>query len=131
MATYRGACHCGRVVFSIDADITELSACNCSMCRRKGALYVPVMATRALRIESGEAALSAYRFGTGTATHYFCSRCGIHPFHRPRLAPERWSVNARCLDGVDLDALPVRHFDGVHWEESAAAYRARMDQQRR
>jgi hypothetical protein len=27
-------------------------------------------------------------------------------------------VNARCLEGVDAEALPVQRFDGVHWERT-------------
>jgi hypothetical protein len=126
MATYRGSCHCGRVTFEVDADITALSQCNCSMCARKGALYVPVREIAAVRILSGEAELSAYQFNTRTATHYFCRHCGIQPFHRPRLDPARWSVNARCLDDFErLQTLPIRRFDGQHWEESAARERER------
>lgn len=32
-----------------------------------------------------------------------------------------WVVNVRCVDGVDLSNLPVRKFDGEHWEEAAKA----------
>jgi hypothetical protein len=120
MPTYRGFCHCGRVTFEVEAEIKSVTECNCSMCKRKGALYHTVEADR-FRILSGEDALTAYRFNTETATHYFCRYCGIHPFHRPRIAPERWTVNARCLDDVDLAALEVRLFDGQNWEAAAAA----------
>jgi len=126
MATYRGACHCRRVTFEVDvADLTALSQCNCSICSKKGALYVPMRDIEQVRILSGEQELTAYRFNTGTATHYFCRHCGMHPFHRPRLDPARWSVNARCLEGVDIANLPVRHFDGRNWEASAARERQR------
>jgi len=126
MATYRGSCHCGRVTFEVDADITALSECNCSLCARKGALYVPVREIEAVRILAGESELGVYQFNTRTATHYFCRHCGIHPFHRRRVAPERWSVNARCLDDFErLQALPVRHFDGQNWEQAAARERER------
>jgi hypothetical protein len=120
MATYRGSCHCGRVTFEVDADLSALTECNCSLCRRKGALYIPVRSIERVRIVTGESELSLYQFNTGAAKHYFCRHCGIHPFHRPRIAPEGWSVNARCLEDVDLDPLPRRHFDGQNWEQAAA-----------
>ena len=104
MTTYRGSCHCGRVTFEVATEIKLVTECNCSMCRRKGALYQKAEVEQ-FRILSGEDALTTYRFNTEAATHYFCRYCGIHPFHRPRLAPERWSVNVRCLDEVDLSAL--------------------------
>jgi hypothetical protein len=91
------------------------------MCSRKGALYVPVGDVGALRIIAGESELTTYRFNTKTATHYFCKHCGIHPFHRPRVNPKGWSVNARCLVDLDITALPVTRFDGKNWEATARA----------
>ena len=119
MPTYQGSCHCALVTFEVDAEPTRLSQCNCSMCFAKGAVYVPVREIEDLRILSGRDDLIAYQFGTRTATHYFCRRCGIHPFHRPRMDPSRWSVNARCLADFPFDALPRTSFDGRNWEEAA------------
>jgi hypothetical protein len=58
------------------------------------------------------------------AKHYFCRNCGTNPLSRPRLDPSLWVVNVRCLDGVDVKALPVQPFDGEHWEEAAGALMA-------
>ena len=121
MPTYHGSCHCERVRFEVDARPTRLSQCNCSMCARKGALYVPVSEISALRVVAGESELTAYRFNTQTATHYFCRHCGIHPFHRPRVNPKGWSVNARCLADFDIASLPLTQFDGKNWEGTARA----------
>jgi hypothetical protein len=37
---------------------------------------------------------------------------------RPRAAPQLYTVNLRCLDGVDLTPFADRivAFDGQHWE---------------
>jgi hypothetical protein len=46
--------------------------------------------------------------------HLFCKVCGVHSFATgtgPDGAEMR-SINVRCLDGVDLAALEVAHFDG-------------------
>jgi hypothetical protein len=123
--THRGSCHCGLVTFEVDADITGVVDCNCSLCRRKGALWVAA-AENDLRILSGEKDLVLYQFNTKTAKHYSCPRCGISPFSHPRLAPGKWVVNARCIDGLDLAKLPVRTFDGVHWEEAAQQFLAEL-----
>lgn len=61
---------------------------------------------------SGEKSLSEYKFNTETATHYFCSTCGIYPFHRKRVTPDFFGVNVRCLTGVDLTGIPVRETFG-------------------
>lgn len=118
--TYRGSCHCGRVVFELDAEIVGAIDCNCSICRRRGARWHAAVDSE-LRIVAGESELTPYRFLTHTAKHLFCRHCGIHPFARPRLDPSRWVVNLRCIDDIDLPALRVQPFDGEHWEDAAAA----------
>jgi len=62
---------------------------------------------------------TVYTFGTGVSQHTFCSHCGLHAFYVPRSQPDRITVNARCLDGIDGSSLkPTRFFDGRHWEEA-------------
>lgn len=119
--TCKGSCHCGRVIFELQGKIDYVVDCNCSICRRRGALWHGAKESE-LRILKGEEELALYQFGSKTAKHYFCRHCGVHPFARPRIDPSRWVVNVRCLEGVDLSALPVRQFDGVHWEEAAKAF---------
>jgi hypothetical protein len=51
-----------------------------------------------------------------TAQHHFCRHCGVAPFLRPRSNPANYMVNIRCLDGVDLESLPIVQFDGRSWE---------------
>ena len=71
---------------------------------------------------SGKEALTTYTFLTGVAKHTFCSHCGIHAFYVPRTrSPNKISVNARCLDGIDGQGLkPTRFFGGREWEEAQA-----------
>jgi hypothetical protein len=40
--------------------------------------------------------------------------CGIHSFSRrsDKEGKATYSVNVRCLEGVDLDAIEVTRFDG-------------------
>ena len=52
--------------------------------------------------------LSVYQWNTMVAKDYFCPVCGIQPFRRSRTAPHMWTVNVRCLEGVDLAAIPVK-----------------------
>jgi len=43
----------------------------------------------------------------------------MHAFYVPRSQPDKITVNARCLDGIDGPSLkPTRFFDGHHWEEA-------------
>ena len=121
MQTYKGSCHCRRVTFELRANLDYVVDCNCSLCRRVGALWHGASKSN-LRIVTGEADLVLYEFNTKTAKHYSCSYCGIHPFIHPRIDPSAWAVNVRCIDGVDLSAIPILPFDGENWEAAAAAF---------
>lgn len=104
--THTGSCHCGAVRFEVTTALQPATRCDCSLCRRKGALMSPPLARDQLRILSGEDALTLYQFNTRVARHYFCKHCGIYPFHQTRTDPTRWRVNLGCLDEVDVYALP-------------------------
>ena len=118
MPTHTGGCHCGAVRFEVDApELLEASDCSCSMCRRCGHLHLILPAT-AFRLLQGADALTEYTFNTGTARHLFCAKCGVKSFYVPRSHPDGYSVNVRCLDGVDLARVRVRPFDGKNWEAS-------------
>jgi hypothetical protein len=79
-----------------------------------------------LRILQGENDLALYQFGTQTAKHWFCKRCGIQVFSNPRRAPDQFAVNLRCLDDYHRlsQTVQVRQFDGQHWEAAVAAENA-------
>ncbi len=111
MNRYRGACHCGRVQFEIESTLDPAMRCNCSLCRRKGAVMTRVPPER-FTLLAGQEHLTLYQFNTRTAEHYFCRVCGIYTFHRPRTAPGMYGVNVGCLDGVDPFALTAPVHDG-------------------
>ena len=123
MRSYTGGCHCGQVRFEVTTDLSGVTACNCSICTRKGYLHLIVPPDR-FRLLAGEEALSTYRFGTMTAQHRFCRHCGIASFYVPRSHPDMIDVNARCLDEVDPATLAVAPFDGRNWEAAIATLKA-------
>ena len=103
---------------SVPRSIRLLSQCNCTVCTKKGILHLPV-GVEDFALLRGKNSLAVYTFGTGIAQHTFCSHCGMHPFYVPRSQPDRITVNARCLDGIDGPSLkPSRFFEGRHWEEA-------------
>ena len=95
--------------------MSEIILCNCSICTKKGFIHL-IVPTSQFELLAGRDALTCYRFNTGVAKHTFCKQCGVHPFYTPRSDPDKIDVNVRCLDGVDVDALEPRHFDGENWE---------------
>lgn len=110
---YQGSCHCGKVAFEVEGTIDSGLACNCSMCRRRGSLlwFVP---REALTLTTREEDLGRYTFHKHVIQHRFCPACGIHTFGEGvHPAGHRMAaVNLRCLDGLDLDSVPVHHYDG-------------------
>src|SRR3954465_11060492 len=110
---YTGSCHCGRVRFEVEGEVDSGMACNCSMCQRKGSLlwFVP---RPALRLLTPEENASTYEFNKHAIHHRFCKLCGIHPY-ADGVAPNgdpMGAINIRCLEDIDLDSVPVQHFDG-------------------
>ena len=109
--TYRGSCHCGNVRFEVDLDLDHVRVCDCSLCRKRGALNHRVSESD-IRVLTPLEEMTLYQWHTRTAKDYFCSKCGILPFRRPRTAPELWTINVRCLEGVDLDSIPIKRVYG-------------------
>ena len=114
---YTGACHCGLVRFAVNAELSQATYCNCSMCTKKGFIHL-IVELSAFELLAGAEDLVSYRFNTGVAEHKFCRRCGIHPFYTPRSDPDKVDVNVRCLDDVDLTQLELLLFDGRNWEDA-------------
>ena len=115
MQTYAGSCHCGAVKYAVTMEpVTSAMACNCSMCRRTGTLLSFVPAS-AFELQQGSDALASYKFNKHVIDHLFCKTCGIKSFARgkSRDGSPTIAINVRCLDGVDVDALEVKHFDGA------------------
>lgn len=42
MTLHTGGCHCGAVRFRVEASITELTTCDCSLCTMRNALMAKV-----------------------------------------------------------------------------------------
>lgn len=107
------SCHCGKNAFTFAGEIGEVLACNCSMCQRRGSLlwFIPRAQLRALTPESD---LGTYTFNKHAIRHRFCPICGIHLFGEATGANglPMAAINARCVEGLDVDGLAVKHFDG-------------------
>lgn len=110
---YEGSCHCGQIRFEVEGEIGQAMSCNCSICQRKGALMWFVQ-PEAMHLLTSESDMSTYVFNKHLIKHRFCPACGMHPYAEGT-APSGQAmvaINLRCIEGIDLDALPVKHFDG-------------------
>jgi hypothetical protein len=94
--------------------IEDLRRCNCSICRRRGAIVASV-SLDGLVVTNGADKLRMYQFNTMTAKHYFCSVCGIYTHHQRRSNPQQFGFNVACLecaDSLDLGSIPT--LDGIN-----------------
>ncbi|EDK30504.1 glutathione-dependent formaldehyde-activating, GFA [Vibrionales bacterium SWAT-3] len=113
---HKATCHCGAVELelSLPNGIEKPRRCDCSICRRKGAI-VGSVALDGIKILKGAEYLKLYQFNTNTAKHYFCSNCGIYTHHQRRSSPNEYGFNIGCLEGVNpFDIGDVVTNDGVN-----------------
>ena len=113
---HKSTCHCGAVELELTLPngLEEIRRCDCSMCKRRGAIVASVTLDN-LNVVKGSEKLSLYQFNTMTAKHYFCSVCGIYTHHQRRSNPNLYGFNVACVEGVDLNSLgEVPVMDGVN-----------------
>lgn len=113
---HRLSCHCGSVVLELDLPngIVDPRRCDCSICRRRGAIVASVPLA-GVNIIQGAESLKMYEFNTRTAKHFFCSNCGIYTHHQRRSNPSQYGYNVGCLEGVnpfELGSVPTN--DGIN-----------------
>jgi len=113
---HKATCHCGSVelALTLPNGIEKPRRCDCSMCRRKGAIVASVKLAN-LEVIKGINNLGLYQFNTHSAQHFFCKNCGIYTHHQRRSDPTEYGYNVGCLEGVnpyDLENVPVA--DGVN-----------------
>ena len=112
----QASCHCGAVVLEIAEAPREVADCNCSICRRYGALwayYEPKQVE--LRASAGT---GVYSWGARSIAFHRCRTCGCVT-HRSAVSPARdhMGVNARLMAPEILWHARLRHLDGAASEK--------------
>ena len=108
------SCHCGAVTIHIDSAPESLTECNCSICRRYGALWA-YFTRETAEVECAPDATGAYVWNDRVIEFRHCRTCGCltHYEDVDRSPDGRVAVNARMLDPAAIEGIPVRRFDGA------------------
>jgi hypothetical protein len=116
----RAACHCGSVRITIEPAPVWVLDCNCSICRRYGALWAYAwdrIATRALDVTlvQGAEALEAYIWGDRELGFHRCRHCGCITHHTALDEPDKIrGVNARMFVQFDPSTVTIQRSDNAH-----------------
>ncbi|GAA4754114.1 GFA family protein [Sphingomonas daechungensis] len=111
----KGACHCGSATWTLEGDPGSITACNCSLCSRYGALWAYDFEGERIGIKG---ATSAYRRPGKVEPALeilFCASCAnVVAWRGLRLEAgrRRMAVNIRLAPFEAVADLPVDHFDG-------------------
>jgi hypothetical protein len=105
------SCHCGAVKLEVESAPTQLTSCNCSICRRLGTLWC-YYAPAQVRVTG---ATATYQWGDRSLDLHRCITCGCitHWSPIPPTPSERMGVNARLLDPLVIAGVRVRRLDGA------------------
>jgi hypothetical protein len=109
-----GGCHCGAVRVEIPRRPRTLTNCNCSICRRYGALWAYYQAA-AVRIVHEPGATESYSWGRKALRFVRCRTCGCL-VNWERAQPRKVSyvgVNARNFEPSALGPVRIRALDGA------------------
>ncbi|HZH26901.1 MAG TPA: GFA family protein [Azospirillaceae bacterium] len=108
------SCHCGAIRFEVAERPQWLNSCNCSLCRRIGALWAYDHPSQ-VRMSAGVGKTVAYVQGDRTLGLHHCPTCGCvtHWESVNKETAERMGLNARLLDPAEIEGVRVRRFDGA------------------
>ncbi len=122
-----GSCHCGQVRWRFDGVPEAATACNCTVCRRYGALWAYDYEGERITI-FGET--RTYLCGDRILTFDFCPTCACVAYWRGlRLREDgrrRMGVNLRMAEPTAVASIPVEHLDGFgDWTHTIDGRRVR------
>jgi len=111
----KGTCHCRAVRWRFDAEPDAATICNCSVCRRYGALWIYGHENQDVFV-SGPT--SAYAYGEKSLAFHFCATCGCMAYWRGLITGSdgrrRLAVNIRLAEPETVTNIPIQRFDGLH-----------------
>jgi len=112
-----GSCHCGGAHWTLQGDPGSITACNCTLCRRYGALWAYDYEGERIALHGATASYRRPGKEDPALEMLFCPTCACVLSWRG-LRPEpggrrRMAVNLRLAPPDAVAALPIDHFDGL------------------
>jgi len=109
------SCHCGALQLEIKAEAPSvLTSCNCSICYKYGSLMAYFNPSE-VKVVSILESVDEYLWGDKSLSFIRCQVCGCYS-HWKSLDPnqvKRMGVNARLFTNIEIDKIPIRHFDSA------------------
>jgi len=108
-----GSCHCGSVHWRFDGAPKSATTCNCSVCRRWGALWVYGFVDENIAVTG---ATQTYVWNRKWIEFHFCPQCACMVYWRAAASGKdghrRGAVNLRLVSDADaVQAIALRHHD--------------------
>ena len=114
-----GKCHCGNITYRLlwpgAGTSIPVRACGCTFCTKHGGTYTSHRDAELVAVVHDQSLVTRYRFGTGTAEFFVCSRCGVVPFVTSTIEDTLYAVvNVNSFEGIDPArfARAATDFDG-------------------
>tara|TARA_R110001606_G_scaffold397734_1_gene575060 strand:+ start:387 stop:779 length:393 start_codon:yes stop_codon:yes gene_type:complete len=110
----KGSCLCGAVNWTFDGMPESATACNCTVCRRYGVLWIYDFENEGIHVSG---TTRAYVRNEGSLGFHFCPDCGCVAYWRSLQAQQdgrrRIAVNVRLSEPETVAHLLIDHFDGL------------------
>lgn len=109
-----GTCHCGAVRITVPAIPESVTNCNCSLCRRLGALWA-YYEFGTVAVDGHPEHTDEYIQGDKTLRTLRCAGCGCVTHWEPLAAKPgaHQGVNMRNFDPAIVNSIKVRRLDGA------------------
>lgn len=112
-----GSCHCGGARWTLRGDPGSITACNCTLCRRYGALWAYDYEGGRIALHGATASYRRPAKADPSLEMLFCPTCAcVLAWRGLRPEPDgrrRMAVNLRLAPPDEVAGLPIDHFDGL------------------
>ena len=111
-----GSCHCTKIGWTFDGMPESATACNCTLCRRYGVLWIYDFEGGLIKLVGESKVYTRHDVKRPALEIHFCGTCGCVTAWRGLTLEDgrrRIAVNLRLTEPGPVAHLPIDHFDGL------------------